>query len=217
MDRNDIDTFYHLLRCISNDNADSFPTSIAYGLSRHLLAGGDYLSLIQFSEWYGEHYILPNAIKIVDTNISKPTRIVEFGGGLGWLGRGLSIHYSLPNTINIDKRPWASVTHVMDLEDFDQLEHITHIIEPDDLLVACDFFHCVENPVKIIRAFPYNCMLMIECRYQNASLRSSYNDQIHRYGSSPIQTISECIPKHRVVFSMSDYSHEYYLVKSVHE
>ncbi|KKK92224.1 hypothetical protein LCGC14_2705080, partial [marine sediment metagenome] len=49
MSKEQIDELYHLLRCVSNEaagNKSPETASVIYGMSKHLLAGGDYLSLI---------------------------------------------------------------------------------------------------------------------------------------------------------------------------
>ena len=94
MKKEDLDQLYHLLRVVSNDAAnhkDVELSSVVFGMCKHLLCGGDYLSLIQYCAYYGENFLLEPTFKAIVATKWVPLRIVEFGAGLGWLGRGLSL------------------------------------------------------------------------------------------------------------------------------
>jgi len=58
-------------------------------------------------------------------------------------------------------------------------------IKPGDLIVMSDFLHCVEDPAKIIKAFPDCAMAILEYIPTNIAWAESYMDQLKRYGGNP--------------------------------
>ncbi|GAJ01343.1 unnamed protein product, partial [marine sediment metagenome] len=75
MHKEQYDQLYHLLREASNTCEQDELITIG-GLVSHLFAGGDYLSLIQYSALYGEKFLLePTYDSLVEFGM-KPKRIV---------------------------------------------------------------------------------------------------------------------------------------------
>ncbi|KKL10624.1 hypothetical protein LCGC14_2553950, partial [marine sediment metagenome] len=109
MDKEQLDELYYLLREVSNEGNKQQSTEITdaiYGLAGHLLAGKDYLRLIQFSKYYGEKFLLQPTYEAILEKKWTPMRFVEFGAGLGWLSRGLATRYKNKEILTVDKRPW---------------------------------------------------------------------------------------------------------------
>ena len=186
MDRQQTDELYHLMRVASND-CTSDELSKLYGLIRHLFCGGDYLSLIQYSAWYGERYILPELNELLDNNfkLNTPVRIVELGAGLGWLSRGLCLHYHIDKMITVDKRPWGATTERLNIENKEDRDYLISKYPADGrtLIVASEFLHCCDNQKEIIDAFYDYDMLILEYVGWNEESFKSYQDQLGRYGA----------------------------------
>jgi len=191
MEKYDIDELYHLLRDASNDESD-LPKFI-YGLSRHLLAGGDYLGLIQYSAFYGENFLLEPTHKAIVERGWTPGRVVEFGAGLGWLGRGLAAKLNFIPAMFVDKRQWSMIDVVADLETDTGIDKVLSVMKEGDLIVMADFLHCVVNPTQILEAFSSYNMAILEYMAVDPRLADSYEKQIKRYGANPIG-VTEYLP-----------------------
>lgn len=153
-------------------------------MSRHLLAGGDYLSLIQYSAHYGEKFLLRPFVKSIQTIGWEFDRIVEFGAGLGWLARGLAMAFT-KHYVTLDKRPWPATTYTMDLELQFHVETTRDtLMKEGDLIVMSDFLHCIEDPVRLVSSFPDWPMAILEYCPTNPEWLVSYADQIGRYGAN---------------------------------
>lgn len=162
------------------------------GLSRHLLAGGDYSALIKYSQYYGTRFLIEPAYKHIVSHlyrrseIHKPKRIVELGAGLGWLGRGLAGKFGLLPTLFIDKRPWTFINIVADLETEKGKSLVLSSLQEDDLIVMSDFLHCVDadslDDILIMLA-PWNKAILEYYPRNNPEWMDSYIEQITRYGA----------------------------------
>jgi len=184
MNKEDYDELYHCLRHSSNSCTQEEQSTIR-GLVNHLLAGGDYLSLIQYSAMYGEKFLVQPVFDIMISRNIIPKRIVEFGAGLGWLSRGLALKYGISNTLTIDKRPWAGINICADLETQKGRSDVLIQMNPGDIIVMSDFLHCVSNPEEIIEDFSHWPIVAIEYSTANVRYNQSYMEQIGRYGAFP--------------------------------
>lgn len=192
MDKSQLDELYHLLRAVSNEgHAQQSPEIVnaIHGLSTHLLAGGDYLKLIQYCAYYGETYLLQPTITAIKATGWKPERIVEFGAGLGWLGRNLSAGFGYLPTLFIDKRQWALIDMVADLETELGIERVLDMLKPGDVIVMSDFLHCTVEPGAILAAFSKYPMAILEYMPTDEDWAESYTTQLGRYGGNPINDV----------------------------
>ncbi len=183
MNQQETDQLYHLLRrCFLGDSRDR---QAVVGLTRHILGGGDYLSLIQFSAMYGEKYLLqPTAQAIKDSDIAF-SRIVELGAGLGWLSRGLASYFAKNDKpkefITIDKRPWGAITLLADLESPSDIASVKSILQEQDLIVMADFLHCVIDPEDFISSFGSWPIVMLESMPSNPEHLVSFHEQLAKF------------------------------------
>jgi len=188
MDKEDIDRLYHLLRKVSNTTERNSPLpNMIYGLSRHLLAGGDYLSLIQFLSYYGETFLVEPVTKALKESGWKFDRVVELGAGLGWLGRRIAINYDNCPALFVDKRPWTMIDLVADIETPEGMTQVLNTLKQDDLIVMSEFVHCLNNPIEVLEQFSRWPKLIIEYQSENLEHHESYTRQIQRYGAGQIQ------------------------------
>lgn len=185
MEKKDLDELYHLLRVASNDSSPL--PALIYGMSKHLLAGGDYLKLLQFLEWYGATYLVEPAAKLLREEDCKFGRIVELGAGLGWLGRRLAMQFNNPPTLFVDKRPWTMIDIVADVETNGGVTKVLDALKPDDLVVMSEFVHCLDDPISILENFSKWPKLVIEYCPTNRRYMESYSRQIERFGAKAIE------------------------------
>jgi len=192
--KQEIDQLYHLLRQASNISEDyrintkacltpQEQINVIYGLCRHLLAGGDYSALVQYSQFYGLSYLLEPTFQAIKSIGWQPKRIVDFGAGLGWLGRGLAAKFGLLPTLFVDKRPWSLINLVADLETQEGIDAVLNELSDGDLIVSCDLLHCLEDPQQEMADFSGWPMAMLEYYPTNQEFKKSYSLQIHRYGA----------------------------------
>lgn len=191
MNKPQIDELYHLLRVASNESKSDiryFSTQhLIYGLARHLLAGGDYLSLIQYSSWYGQEFLVGPTCEAIKGTGWKTGRIVEFGAGLSWLGRALASKLGFLPTLFIDKRQWVLIDIVADLETEQGLNKVLSATKEGDLIVAADLLHCLDDPKSIMSHFSTWPMAILEYCPRKKECADSYSTQIKRYGATPIE------------------------------
>ena len=194
----DIDEYYHLLRKFSNyaaDNGRAFvpPTDlmkyerveVLRGLSDHLLKGGDYNALIRFSQLYGTENILPRVVEAIESRGWSPRRVIDIGCGLGWLGRGISSYFSI-SKVSIDKRRWPLVDKVLDVDTDNGLDELLKLTEDDDVLVGCEFLHCLERPFTFVDSTRMLNRIFIEYSPLSHKMLNSYNEQIKRFGCTVV-------------------------------
>ena len=187
MDKEKIDALYHLLREVSNDGGKSPGlTSVIHGLTSHLFTGGDYLRLIQYCEYYGENFLLQPTHEAILEKGWEPKRFVELGAGLSWLCRGLSFMFSTGDILTVDKRCWAGIDILADLETSDGILAVYDQLKDGDVIVMSDFLHCIENPEDILRAYPGYPMAILDYMPTNEDYADSYTTQLKRYGGDPI-------------------------------
>lgn len=190
MNKEQIDELCHILRCASNEKRDDlqiFPTQhLILGLARHLLAGGDYEALVQFSAYYGERFLLQLTYEAIHKKGWKPLRIVELGAGLGWMGRGLAAKLGFLPALFTDKRQWAMIDVVADLETENGRTKVLTALKEGDLLVMSDLLHCLDNPKEVMSYFSRWPAAILEYCPTNTNYAESYSTQITRYGATPI-------------------------------
>ncbi len=192
MEKGQLDELYHLLREVSNEGSRTYPTDITdaiYGLAGHLFAGTDYLRLIQYCKFYGEKFLLQPTYEAIQERGWQPSRIVEFGAGLGWLCRGLAVKFKTADVITVDKRPWVGTDILTDLETPAGRDQVKLLLKDGDIIVMSDFLHCVESPLDILKAFPECPMAILEYLPVNRAYAESYRTQLRRYGGNPIQSV----------------------------
>ncbi len=179
----DYDQLYHLLRHASNTcNVDELST--LQGLVSHLFTGGDYLGLARFLAFYGRKYLADGVYsEMVDAGIT-PTRIVEFGAGLGWLSNSLASCFKIDKTLTIDKRAWIGTDMIADMETRRGLEAVHRQLTEGDVIVMSEFIHCVNNPKEITSLFREWPMVILEYCPSSGAYVESYRKQITRYGAT---------------------------------
>jgi len=198
MNKEQVDELYHLLRLVSNGDISTEEfvktgrpqrevNGIFHGLSRHLLAGGDYDALIQFSAYYGRRFLLKPACEAIAKTGWKPHRVVELGAGFGWLGRGVSAEFEAIPCLFVDKRHWVLIDIVADLETERGLNKVLSAMRGSDLVVASDLLHCLDDPKGIMSHFSKWPMAILEYCPTDIEYASSYSTQIKRYGATPIE------------------------------
>ncbi len=198
MNKQQIDEYYHLLRVVSNGDmsTEEFTqtgrtqrevNNIFHGLSRHLLAGGDYDALIRFSAYYGSRFLLKPACEAILKTDWTPLRIVELGAGFGWFGRGVSARFEVIPCLFVDKRTWVLIDVIADLETDQGLEEILTVMKDGDLIVMADLLHCLDNPKEVMSQFSKWPMAILEYCPTDIEYANSYSAQIKRYGATPIE------------------------------
>lgn len=189
MTREQFDELYHLLRVASNEAAESKDqelSSTIIGITKHLLEGGDYLRLIQYSAYYGRNFLLEPTYLAMKEAGWEPTRIVEFGAGLGWLGHGLANKFGLLPNLFVDKRHWVLIDIVADLETEQGLKTVSAALRPGDFIVMSDFLHCIEEPEQLLQRFVDYPIAVLEYGTEGRLYENSFNVQLERYGVKPI-------------------------------
>ncbi len=192
MHKEEMDELYHLLRKASNEGSGNYsaePANVVYGMAKHLLEGKDYLRLVQYCQYYGEKYLLQPTYEAILEKDWSPSWIVEFGAGLGWLCRGLTVKLKASGAFTIDKRMWAATDLVADLETTDGIELVQDRLKGGDIIVMSDFLHCVEDPEIILKTFSAYPMAILEYMPTNGQWADSYQDQLKRFGGNPINSI----------------------------
>lgn len=190
MEKHELDTLYHLLRKVSNEGNQQTSTEITdavFGLAGHLLAGRDYLRLIQYSRYYGEKFLLGSTYSAIENHRWFPKRLVDFGAGLGWLSRGLAVKFKgIPEVVTVDKRPWGGTDVLADLEELKGIELVYSQMKNDDIIVMSDFLHCITNPKEILTRFSAWPMVILEYSPIDEDWAKSYGEQVGRYGGNCI-------------------------------
>lgn len=201
MDKKVIDELYHNLRelCVTEDIQQK---EAVLGITTHLtIPGGDYNGLLKFLAYYGENYLLPHAIKILESNRVQFTRIVEFGAGLGWLGRGLSNAAKGIPVVFVDKRQYVFTDLVADLETIQGSKGVLEQMRDGDLIVMSELLHCLDDPEKVLRPFTKWPMLVIEYWPWSSRYKLSYDEQIAKFDCAPIKDFRSVFPGSRITSS----------------
>lgn len=199
MDKDFIDRLYHELRllCISGDPNES---TAVLGITTHLTKpGGDYPGLLQFLAYYGSRFLLEHAYRAVCMHLEKPERIVEFGAGLAWLGRGLSNRFGVPS-LHIDKRQTPFIDLIADLEAEQGRKLVLSAMKDGDLIVMSELLHCLDDPREVLASFSRWPMLIIEFRGHDVrEYANSYVDQIAKFGCKPVVNLATTLGRGYVI------------------
>lgn len=194
MNQQQLDELYHLLRLASNELG--IVGRVVLGLAHHLSdVEGDYSRLLAFSSYYGNKYLVSPVCKIIKDSYGglEFNRVVELGAGNGWLAEGICRvvwgEPTISNCLLVDKRQWrTSKTMLLDLETSDGVSDLLEELRPTDLVVSCDFLHCIDNPASLIGDLETYNMVMLEYIPVNIHHRKSYREQLTRYGAKPFET-----------------------------
>ncbi len=181
----ELDHLYHLLRVVSNEGSAE-EQEIIFGMTKHLLNGGDYPKLLSFLEYYGTSYIVPPLVEDIHTFFRERfSRIVDIGAGTGWLARAISNATGI-QSLTVDNRKWDGINLVLDVEKADDRDKLKAVLRPSDLLIMSEFLHCTENPEEILDDIKAWSTVVIEFDSQDIPQESSYLVQIRRFGCSPV-------------------------------
>ena len=204
MNKTDLDEMYHNLRrlCVTSDLVQK---EAVLGITTHLTtAGGEYTGLLRFLSYYGEEYILPPVLEILQRTNLHAERIVEFGAGFGWLGRGISnANDNLP-VVFIDKRQYVFTDIVADLESVQGRDRVLEQMKDNDIIVMSEFLHCLDNPKKVLRPFVKWPMVVVEYNPNNSSFKASYDEQIKKFNCIPIPSFREIFPSSKLTSYLAD-------------
>ncbi len=194
MEKEQVDQLYHLLRQLSNESADSSTAmdklskltiseeaAAIKGLINHL-DKCNYPQLLSFSTMYGMKYILPPVANIIKQNNVQVNRFIDVGCGNGWLGMNLGLKFNKSYRL-IDKREHKFGTAVLNLEKHPDMEAFKLMLEDYDIIIMCDFLHCVDDPKYILDSIPNHNIIVIEYIPSEESHMESYKTQLERYGA----------------------------------
>lgn len=137
--KDNVDQLHILLRRLATEPVEIRRPIVA--LVHNLLIRNDYRSLLTFSQWYGETFLLPEVIKLLNI---KPKRIVELGAGMGWLGKGLAEHFGVPY-VPVDRRAFIPDVVLANLETDEGIDTLIETLEEGDFVVMADLLHCLES------------------------------------------------------------------------
>lgn len=207
MDKSSIDILYHKLRELSLTD-DTQQKEAIEGITNHLTKGGDYIGLLRFLTYYGEHFLIEPAFNALNLSQIYPQRIVEFGAGFGWLGRGLAQRLNNIPTLFVDKRQYALIDIVADLESKNGRARVLDELKDGDVIVMSEFVHCMNNPQSAMKQFKRWPLLIIEYYSSRVDMMRSYNNQIKAYGAEPLDNIRKVFPS----FGVQMYHREPYSI-----
>ncbi len=195
MNKPELDIYYHNLRelCVTDDIEQK---EAILGITNHLTTtGGDYNGLLKFLAYYGENYLLPHAVAILEESGIPFSRVVDFGSGLGWLGRGIAHAAGDLPTLFVDKRQWVFTDIIADLESKNGRDRVLEEMKEGDLIVMCELLHCLDSPEKVLRPFTEWPMLVIEYHPWNSDFLRSYSKQIAKFDCAPIGDLKSIFPE----------------------
>lgn len=201
MNKNQLDELYHNLRELSV-TSDGLQKDAIIGIVSHLTqSGGDYTGLLRFLSYYGENYILPEVRKVLNSHFSTGgfSRVVEFGAGFGWLGRGISNGLGFLPVVFVDKRQYLFTDIVADLEAKNGAKRILDELRSGDLIVMSELLHCLDDPEKALRPYTKWPMLAVEYWPTSKDYRESYNAQVERFYCKPIKDMRSIFPNSKLI------------------
>jgi len=198
MNKYDVDELYHNLRLL-NVTEDLQQKEAILGITSHLtVQGGDYNGLLKYLAWYGEKFLLAGILQFLDQQKVKFSRVVEFGAGLAWLGRGIAAGRGNLPTLFIDKRQWVLTDVVADLESTNGRQRVLDALRPDDIIVMSELLHCLDNPAKALKPYEAWPILVVEYKAWNTQYMKSYNEQIAKFDCTPVGPLNTIFPRRRL-------------------
>jgi len=203
MDRPVVDILYHNLRLL-NLTDDIQQKEAILGLTSHLTEPrGDYNGLLKYLAWYGEKFLLPDLPAFLDYHKAVFSRVVDFGAGLGWLGRGIAHARGDLPTLFVDKRQWVLTDIIADLETTNGRQRVLEALQPGDIIVMSELLHCLDNPKKVLDPFAEWPMLMIEYSAWQSAYMKSYNEQIAKFGCVPVGSLGSIFPGRNIFWKLT--------------
>ena len=191
LDQNDYDNLYHMLRRFSNGSPET--RRAAYCIASHLLRAPDYEHLLTWSTRYGMMFLQMHVKEVLQKawpDRSFP-KVIELGAGFGWLGMTVAQHYGVDallvdNRAHLQGNPLGLYSYeLVDLENGERREKFTDKIWTGDMIVMCDFLHCVDDPAAVLKSFSGCPMLIMELTFpETDAYRESFKKQIERYGAT---------------------------------
>lgn len=198
MNKYEVDEYYHDLRMLYL-SSDVQQKEAILGITTHLTTPeGDYNGLLRYLAWYGESYLLPEVLGVLHQSNVKFSRIVDFGAGLGWLGRGIADGYKGLPTLFVDKRQWVLTDIIADLETTNGRDRVLDALQPGDIIVMSELLHCLDNPEKVLKPFEKWPMLVVEYSAWSSRYMQSYNEQIAKFGCVPVVSLGPIFPGRRI-------------------
>jgi len=189
MDRPVVDSLYHNLRLL-NLTDDIQHKEAILGITSHLTEPqGNYNGLLKYLAWYGEKFLLSDVLAFLDQHKAVFSRVVDFGAGLGWLGRGIAHARGDLPTLFVDKRQWVLTDIIADLETTNGRQRVLEALQPGDIIVMSELLHCLDNSAKVLDPFAEWPMLMIEYSAWQPAYMKSYNEQIAKFGCVPVGSL----------------------------
>lgn len=182
------DELAYLLRKVYLSGDDNESTAVT-GLFDHLVLrkGKDsYESLLLYLRFYGAVYLLPPLVGIIDK--LKPGRYIDIGCGNGWLGGGLS-GLTGKKALFFDKRKLFDEVVIADVETDSGINIIKDSLRESDVLLMCNFLHCITNPVQVVREFSEHKMVIIEYTPVDSNHLTAYAKQIKSLGAEFVDPV----------------------------
>lgn len=161
-----------------------------------LMDAQPYAYLANFLEWYGERYIFPKIIDmVVETELPRRLvfdKIVELGPGTGWLIKALAPQFSHAKCYAVDKRIFLyregeGVKFIdRNLENADEIADLRKdlALTRSSLIIANQFLHCVENPIRVIDEFAEQTWLVVEV--DSDPILPHWASQMKLFGATPM-------------------------------
>ena len=194
------DNLYHYLRRLAVDGSDEEINAVI-NLINHLLGGGDYQALTQYERFYGLEFIAEPVFNLIKEKDWVYTRVVELGAGTGWLSRYIASKSGMLPVFTVDKRPWARIDLVANLETEEGVEALFGELRPGDLIVMCEFLHCVDGSDTLLNVLSGWNRLILERVPKDPAHKDSFESQLIRFGAYPyiLTTEAEWIGEFAVV------------------
>ena len=152
---------------------------------------------------YGEEFILPDVLAFLDSRKVKFSRVVDFGAGLGWLGRGIATGRDGLPTLFVDKRHWVLTDIIADLESTNGRQRVLESMQPGDIVVMSELLHCLDNAKKVLEPFAEWPMLVVEYSAWRPDYMKSYNEQIATFGCFPVGSLGSVFPGRKISWKLS--------------
>jgi len=208
--KDDLDMFYHLLRKFNG--LDRKQREILLGLACHLLDEPDYEALLDWLEYYGKQFIIPQVLPMLEQYKGRFFAVVELGAGKGWFGRAVA-KFLKARYVSVDKRKEFGPFYCLDLEKDKDLREVRALVRYyyPALVVMSEFLHCIENPEEVLKILGDQSLLILEHTTEGWA-GESFREQLKRYGCNYkyLQVLPEFL-KGRKVFEKDIYPYHVWL------